>query len=90
MTEHLTIDLSKTVGQSSAIKANSSSIFTIRVTSPVVELPPTHSGEAQEIPGFGIVVSGGPVNGHEVLYTSASVVPEATGLRHADGLVVFA
>jgi hypothetical protein len=70
----LTVDLSKTVGQSSAIEANGSPLFSIRVTHPARQLPPTKAGEPQSIPGFGRVVSAGPVKGYEVLYTLDSVV----------------
>lgn len=74
MATTLTVDLSKTVGQESAIKANGGPLFQIRVTCPAVELEPTLAGEPQEIPGFGIVICDGPVKGHEVLYTLGSVI----------------
>ncbi len=85
MTQHtaiLTVDIADTVGQSSAIAANRGSIFTIRVTQPV---------DASGC-GFGRVISGGPVNGHEILFKATSVVSEQDlgGLQHRDGLVVFA
>lgn len=67
------VDLTKTVGQESAIEANGSPVFEIRVTHPARPLPPTLAGEAQEINGFGRVTSG-PVKGYSVLYTLASVV----------------
>lgn len=70
----VTVDLSKTVGQESAIEANGGPIFQIRVTHPVRVLPPANDGTYQEVNGFGKVVSGGPVNGHSVLYTGESVV----------------
>lgn len=73
----LTVDLSKTIGQESAITANGGPIFSIRVTCPVQVLPPTKAGEPQSIPGFGKVVSAGPVKGYEVLYTLESVVAGA-------------
>lgn len=62
------VDLSHTIGQESAIEANGSSIFEIRVTVPVVAVG------AEFIPGFGRVVSDGPVNGYEVLFTAEAVV----------------
>jgi len=62
------VDLSKTIGQESAIEANGSSIFEIKVTVPAVD----YDGNA--IAGFGRVVSSGPVSGFEVLYTGEAVV----------------
>ena len=72
-TKIIKVDLSKTVGQESAIEANGSPVFEVKVTHPARPLPPTKAGEPQEINGFGRVVSGGPVQGYEVLYTLASV-----------------
>jgi hypothetical protein len=69
----LTVNLSDTVGQASAIAANGGPVFTIKVTSPARELPPTKAGVPQDVPGFGRVTSG-PVKGYEVLYTIRSVV----------------
>lgn len=69
----ITINISNTVGQESAIEANGSPIFQVKVTCPARALPPTLAGEPQEINGFGRVTSG-PVKGHEVLYKLASVV----------------
>ena len=66
----ITVDISNTVGQSSAIEANGGPVFQIRVTQPAV---PGIVGKT-DIPGFGKVVSGGPVDGHEVLYTAESVI----------------
>lgn len=71
--ERITVDLSKTIGQESAIAANGSPVFEIAVTWSLEILPPAHDGTYQESAGFGRVVSGGPVNGYEVLYTGASV-----------------
>lgn len=62
------VDLSHTIGQESAIEANGSSIFEIKVTVPLLDLG------SEIIPGFGRVVSAGPVNGHEVLFTAEAVV----------------
>ena len=70
----ITVDLSKTVGQESAISANGGPLFSIRVTCPAVALAPTKAGSLQSIPGFGRVVCAGPVKGYEVLYTLESVV----------------
>ena len=70
----LTVDLSKTVGQDSAIAANGSAIFQIRVTCPAEALPAAKDGSSNNVPGFGRVVSAGPVKGYEVLYTLESVV----------------
>lgn len=75
MTATITVDLSKTIGQESAIAANGGPLFRIRVTCPAQPLPTTKAGEAQSIPGFGRVVCEGPVKGHEVLYTLESVQP---------------
>ena len=69
----ITVDLSRTVGQDSAIEANGSPFFTIRVTTPVVVLPPTTAGEPQSVPGFGKPVAG-PVARYDVVYTLDSVV----------------
>ena len=70
----LTVDLSATIGQESAIEANGSPIFQIRVTCPAQAMPAAKDGSSNDIPGFGRVVSAGPVKGYEVLYTVASVV----------------
>ena len=72
-TKIIKVDLSKTVGQESAIEANGSPVLEVKVTHPARPLPPTKAGEPQEINGFGRVLSG-PVKGHSVLYTLASVV----------------
>ena len=72
--DRIAVDLSETIGQSSAIAANGSPIFVIEVTWPLEILPPANDGTYQESAGFGRVISGGPVNGYEVLYTGASVV----------------
>lgn len=85
----ITVNISDTVGQSSAIEANGSPIFTIRVTSPAYVHSYANDGTPNEVCGFGVVVSGGPVNGYEILYKVSSVVPEQTGRQHRDGLVVF-
>lgn len=74
MSATITVDLSKTIGQESAIHANGGPLFLIRVTCPARELSPTKAGVAQSIPGFGRVVCSGPVKGYEVLYTLDSVV----------------
>jgi len=70
----ITVNISETIGQESAIEANGSPVFTIKVTSPAVALPATLAGEPQEINGFGRVVSSGPVKGHTILFALASVV----------------
>jgi hypothetical protein len=72
--DSITVNISATIGQDSAIRANGSPVFTIRVTSPARALPPMNDGTPQDVPGFGRVISGGPVNGHEILYTLSSVV----------------
>ena len=64
----ITVDLSKTIGQESAIKANGSPIFDIEVTLPAVK------DELNPIAGFGRVVSAGPVKGYEVLFTADAIV----------------
>lgn len=74
MATTLIVDLSKTVGQESAIAANGGPVFRIRVTCPAVALPPAKDGSSNDIPGFGRVLSVGPVKGYEVLYTLESVV----------------
>jgi hypothetical protein len=73
-TTTLTVDLSKTIGQDSAIQANGGPLFSIRVTCPAQALPAAKDGSSNNIPGFGRVVSAGPVKGYEVLYTLESVV----------------
>ena len=73
-TKLLTVDLSKTAGQSSAIEANGGPLFRIRVTCPAVALPAAKDGSSNDIPGFGRVVCEGPVKGYEVLYTLESVI----------------
>ena len=73
-TTTLTVDLSKTIGQDSAIQANGGPLFSIRVTGPAQALPAAKDGSSNNIPGFGRVVSAGPVKGYEVLYTLESVV----------------
>lgn len=66
--EIVTVDLSKTIGQESAIQANGSPIFTIKVTEPAFAI-----GD-EVVPGFGRVVSDGPVRTYEVLYTAEALV----------------
>jgi len=73
-TTTLIVDLSKTIGQDSAIQANGGPLFSIRVTCPAQALPAAKDGSSNNIPGFGRVVSAGPVKGYEVLYTLESVV----------------
>ena len=73
-TTTLTVDLSKTIGQDSAIQANGGPLFSIRVTFPAQAMPAAKDGSSNNIPGFGRVVSAGPVKGYEVLYTLESVV----------------
>lgn len=63
------VDLSHTIGQESAIEANGSSIFEIEITVPVRILD-----DGYAVPGFGRVVSDGPVAGYEVLYTAEAVI----------------
>lgn len=80
----ITIDISNTVGQESAIEANGGPVFEIEVS---------HKAEACKrtdlhgnMLGFGRVVSGGPVNGYEVgfLFTSVKGEPSeaVTPCRH--------
>lgn len=66
--EIVTIDISNTVGQESAIEANGSPIFLVKITAPARIID-----EQNDVPGFGRVVDG-PVAGFEVLYTIASEV----------------
>lgn len=81
----ITVDLSKTVGQSSAIEANGGPLFEIRVTCPVTVLPAAKDGSYQESPGFGKVTSDGRVKGHTVLFTAESIVHDAPGaVLHAE------
>jgi len=71
----ITVDLSKTIGQESAIKANGGPLFSIRVTCPAQATPNLTDGTPQaSMPGFGRVTCAGPVKGYEVLYTLESVV----------------
>lgn len=87
--DFITVDITDTVGQASAIEANGSPVFTIRVTAPASIHSYAKDGSANEICGFGRVV-GGPVNGHEILYRVSSVVEPVAPVQHRDGLVVFA
>ena len=74
MATTLTVDLSKTIGQDSAIEANGGPLFRIRVTCPAQALPVAKDGSSNDIPSFGQVVCESPVRGYEVLYTLESVV----------------
>ena len=66
--EIVKIDISNTVGQESAIEANGSPIFLVKVTEPAYWYD-----EMNDVPGMGRVLEG-PVRGFEVLYTVASEV----------------
>lgn len=69
------VDISNTVGQSSAIEANGGPIFEIEVTHEPRIFTNSITGEFDcEILGFGRVVSGGPVNGYEVGFLTGSVI----------------
>lgn len=70
----ITVDLSKTIGQESAILANGGPLFSIRVTCPARKMPPAADGSSNDLNGFGRVTCAGPVKGYEVLYTLESVV----------------
>ena len=72
--DEIVVNLTHTKGQASAIAANGGPIFTIKVTSPVTILAPTKDGAQQSVPGFGRVISTGPVKGYDVLYTLESVL----------------
>lgn len=72
--DEIVVNLTHTKGQASAIAANGGPTFTIKVTSPVTILAPTKDGAQQSVPGFGRVISAGPVKGYEVLYTLDSVL----------------
>lgn len=71
----VTVDIADTVGQSSAIDANGSSVFRVQVTWPAQTyyLP---SGEVDcETVGFGKVLDElSPVRGYEVAFTPHGVI----------------
>lgn len=77
----ITVNISNTIGQSSAIEANGGPLFEIEVTVPAVSYPPAKDGSSNNVAGFGRVVSGGPVNGHEICYKAESVV-HGDGVQH--------
>lgn len=70
--DHLLIDLSKTIGQESALAALglAGPCVEIRVTCP----SQTFEGTGQILAGFGRARCLGPLGGHEVLYTDESIV----------------
>lgn len=69
--EVIVVDIAGTVGQESAIAANGSPVFEIRVTCPAQTFGDVAVG------GFGIVLGDGPVAGYEILYMGAGVIGQA-------------
>ena len=67
----VTVDIADTVGQSSAIEANGGSVFAVEVTWPAER--GEDAGGVYDLLGFGRVVSGGPVQGHEIGFTVGGV-----------------
>ena len=73
----ITIDISNTIGQASAIGANGGPVFEVEVTQPARACKDTDLHG--KVLGFGRVVSGGPVDGYEVGFLFESIKGEPAG-----------
>jgi hypothetical protein len=79
----ISIDISNTVGQGSAIGANGSPVFEVEVVHPTRACKDVERHGV--FLGFGKVVSGGPVNGYEVGFKFESIQGEPSeGIEPCD------